>query len=375
MSSRRNQNKGPKLEKKYEYAGVASIIEKQYKLDSIETKLATVYTEWQDTKDFPIHVDGRIKFKKGDIEGRKKGYWRILDISETNEMTPEELNTCFAFGNVEGQHLIVLITQTGEELEKHPDRYLYWIRKIGGAIGSFCTMRLMELKRSDLHTVASKKASQITEWKSQAKELETMIEGMQKEQRGMQSKLTKRLNQAMESVYGKEYKLILDSTEENSEERREAMEAMKETYEEENEKLKSSITELKEMIEKAEVEMEELITKIEKKDVQELISSDEDEEEIEKLEEQLLLAKPKKRKEEEGAVSTPEGETKKVKLSKEDKKAGPAEWLGSESEDDDEDDESVEEGEEEEEESESASEDESEGSEGSEDDVSSSGSE
>lgn len=315
-----------KVAKKYEYNGITKIIKEAYELKKIEVKLATVEVDWMDFEDVELHIDGRIHFKKGDIEGRSKGYWRILDISTTDDkMLPEDLATCFAWANVEGQHLVVVISNSGEELTKYPDRYVYWIKR-AASLGD-CSINLVELKKSDVHHVSFKKASEIQKYRDQLTEILKEVDSVAEDEREKDSALSKRMYKGWEAHHSKELNDIVNSSILTTDEKNEQKDQLKAMFDQENMQLQIELDKYRFIKEEKQKEADEVEQKILKKDAENLISSDSEEDDDEESEDE------KRGK-------------KRMKLDKNDQEAGKnAVWISSEEEeeDDDEDDETEEE--------------------------------
>jgi hypothetical protein len=306
----------PKLDKKYEYNGIIKIIKENYDLKSIEVKLGTVEVDWFDFEDVELHVDGKIQFTKGDIEGRKKGYWRFFDISDSaDELTREDMATCFAWANVEGQHLFVVISKSGDELNKNKERYVSWMKP---SAMSDCSINLMEIKKSELIQLAQVKADKIKEYINEYKELDTKIQDAISEKEKKTQRLKRLKAMGWEATYKKQFQEIVESIVLTSEAKQVQFKRLEEMFNQECVDLQIGIDRAKQITEPIQKRMDELDEIINKKDADELLSSEEEEEEEEEKQ-----PKNKRRR----------------KLNEADKEAGAAEWLSSESSssDDDED--------------------------------------
>jgi hypothetical protein len=174
----RRRNNTKVVDKKYEYDGIIKIVKDNYDLKNIIIKDATLYTNLLDVEDFSIHVNGKIQFTKGDGEGRKKGYWKIIDVSpHEDQLTPEEMASCLSWGNIEGQHLFVFLSNSGEMLE-NTERYVNWFKRVS-ATGD-CKINIMEIKKSDLLEIASIKEGKMNKLREELFYLENKFKVIEK---------------------------------------------------------------------------------------------------------------------------------------------------------------------------------------------------
>lgn len=305
------------MHKKYEYNGIVKIIKETYDVKNIIVKLGTEEIDWVDFEDYPLHVDGKIHFKERDIESRSKGFWRVFDVSENDQVTIQDMTTIFAWSNLEGQHLFVFISKTGEVLENNRKEIVSWVKKIPQE--GFCTIKLMEIKKSDLVDVASVKANQIKAYMEEMKALQQELETTTSQERSKQQALTKKINQGYIAYHSSIMADIEESVILTLEQKQESRARVKEMFDQTNANDAEEIQRIKQRKKEINENIKELELKIATKDVDELISSAEEEEEEEEEEE-----KP----------------NKKRKLLSNDKEAGKnAQWLSSEESEEEEDEE------------------------------------
>jgi hypothetical protein len=287
----------PNVPLKYQINGLCKIIKKNFNA-KIVPKSETVYVNLLDAEDFPIYVNGRIKFEKGDLEGRKRGVFMLVDVSASETFTPIEQVPVIALGEQEGHHLVILISRDGNVFTKNKDYWKEWFLAIG--MSGNCTIRSMEIKKSDLIRFSGKNVEEAAAIEKRIAEANETIKEATQRKRIAQTKRTKLMKQDPNS------ELLVE-------------------YDNEINKCQSKIDTLT-------IDIKEFEAQMEKLEVPDIISSDESD--AEEFEEQLA----KKRKKIPLTQEQLEN-AKKLKLGKKDPKKDVEELSLEESDyDDDEDD-------------------------------------
>jgi hypothetical protein len=272
VRSRRQQQKNVPL--KFQVNAIQKLAEKKLNVQ-IKLENGICEVDLGDISDVPIHTSGKVVFEKKDFEGRKKGYFVFVNLQNNETFDPIHQIPIIALGEVEGQHLVVLLTQTGDVLKKHKEYYKQWFLDIGKS--GNCTIRAMEVSVASLEEKLVGRVEQVENLKKKQVDLVKQIELLEHQKRVIQSKI-------------RNYEGL-----QNNEEVK--------TYEEKLLVLNNILISNKEDLETVDAKLEEL-------DAPDLISSDEsDAEDMDAELEQLEQQKHPK---------------KKLQLSAEDLKAGPA---------------------------------------------------
>lgn len=272
-----------KIPFKYQVNALKSIIKKIFNAD-LEIKDKTSYVSFLDVKKFPVYTNGNVFFEKSNIHGQKKGELMILDVSDNEGFPPIEQIRIIALGEKNGQHLVILVTKTGDIISKNKEFWKDWFLQIG--LNTQSTIRSLEIGKDKLLSLSHEKVSEVNNVSQSIETLKTQIAEDTQKRRTAQIKRTKMIkkNGSVDPKLDEEINIC-------------------------NVNIANNTKKLK-----------ELQVMVNEMDVSDVVSSDESD--AEEFEEFLEKTRKKVKKE-------PSEETKKVKLSKEDKAAGNAYDLSS----------------------------------------------
>jgi len=250
---RPTRTKLPNVPLKYQMDGLKKLIQKQHKA-TIAIKSGLEEVDFCDVEDFPIHTSGTVIFEQGDLEDRKEGYFIFKDVSSELGFPPHEQARVVALGELEGKHLLVLITKTGTVLSSNREFWRDWFLNI--SLQGNCSIVPLEMSKEKFITFVSKKSTTAQTFQNRKDELEEELKKLQQKKRTTQTKKTKLLKE------GK------DVTE-----------------------LDKEVKELETLIAECKKEIPELQKQIDAKQVEDIISSDESD--AEEYEEEIIKSKKK----------------------------------------------------------------------------------
>lgn len=167
-----------KVALKFQIHAIKKIAKKKFDA-KITYKNDVKHVDFCDVDKFPIYINGKVKFKKGDIESRKEGVFILLDVSEKDGFPPCEQARLVALGEREGQHFVVLVTKTGMVVQNDIAFWKKWIFDIGNQANA--TIRLIEISKQKLLSFSVKKPSKLSILENEIKETHGKILRLQLE--------------------------------------------------------------------------------------------------------------------------------------------------------------------------------------------------